>query len=114
MFLFLFKAIDHLDLFHLFIVIYGVLPALPLFLIKKWFISFTDDHTRVCWVYLLCDKSKVAQIFENFNVMIQTQYNLKFKFLRTDNGTKYFNFTLSNFILKSGMVHQSSRVNTPQ
>ena len=75
MFLFLFKAIGHLSLFHLVIVIYGVLPALPLFLIKKRFISFIDDHIRVCWVYLLRDKSEIAQIFENLNAMIQTQYN---------------------------------------
>ena len=45
---------------------------------KKMFISFIDDHTHVCWVYLLRDKSEVAQIFENFNDMIQTQYNSKF------------------------------------
>ena len=81
---------------------------------KKWLISFIDDHTRVCWVYLLRDKSEVAQIFENFNAMIQTQYNSKIQFLRIDNGTEYFNFTLGNFILENGMVCQSSCVNTPQ
>ena len=86
MFLLLFKSIGHLDLFHLFIVIYGVLPALPLFLIKKWFISFIDDQNRVCWIYFLRDKSEVAQFFENFNAMIQTQYNSRIKFLRTNNG----------------------------
>ena len=33
---------------------------------KRWFISFIDDYTRVCWVYLLHDKSEVATMFENF------------------------------------------------
>ena len=34
--------------------------------------------------------------------------------LRTDNGTEYFNETLNNFLLKKGMLHQSSCVNTLQ
>ena len=75
MFLFLFKTIGHLGLFHLFIVIYGGPSRVTSISNKKWFISFIDDHTRVCWVYLLHDKSEEAQIFENFNAMIQTQYN---------------------------------------
>ena len=25
---------------------------------KRWFITFTDDYTRLCWVYLLKDKYK--------------------------------------------------------
>nr|CAN68286.1 hypothetical protein VITISV_017015 [Vitis vinifera] len=25
---------------------------------KKWFITFIDDHTRLCWVYLLTDKTE--------------------------------------------------------
>ena len=39
---------------------------------KRWFISFIDDHTRVCWVCLLHDKSEVATMFENFYTMIST------------------------------------------
>jgi hypothetical protein len=28
--------------------------------LKKWFITFINDHSRVCWVYLLKEKYKVA------------------------------------------------------
>ena len=45
---------------------------------KRWFISFINDHTRVCWVYLLHDKSEVATMFENFYNMIFTQYDSRF------------------------------------
>ena len=68
----------------------------------------------MCWVYLLHDKSEVATMFENFYTMISTQYDSKIQFLRTDNGTEYFNETLNNFLLKKGMLYQSSCVNTPQ
>jgi hypothetical protein len=34
--------------------------------IKKWFVTFIDDHTQVCWVYLMDKKSKVAERFKDF------------------------------------------------
>ena len=40
---------------------------------KNWFLSFIDDHSRVCWVYLLRDKSEVENIFVQFYSMIETQ-----------------------------------------
>ncbi|KAJ9672956.1 hypothetical protein PVL29_026285 [Vitis rotundifolia] len=58
---------------------------------KKWFITFIDDHARLCWVYLLTDKTKVQSIFMNFHSMIQTQFHTKIQILCTDNGTEYFN-----------------------
>ena len=40
---------------------------------SKWFIScIDDDHTRICWVNLLKEKSKVKEILKSFNVMINT------------------------------------------
>ena len=53
-------------------------------------------------------------MFENFYTMISTQYDSKIQFLRTNNGTEYFNETLNNSLLKKGMLHQSFCVNTPQ
>ena len=37
----------------------------------KWFLIFINDHTRVCWVYLLKEKSEVPKIFIEFFFMIQ-------------------------------------------
>ena len=53
-------------------------------------------------------------MFENFYTMISTQYDSKIQFLRTNNGTEYFNETLNNSLFKKGMLHQSFCVNTPQ
>ncbi|KAG8485341.1 hypothetical protein CXB51_021417 [Gossypium anomalum] len=36
----------------------------------RWFITFIDDHTRVCWIYLLKEKSEVSRVFQNFHLMI--------------------------------------------
>ena len=65
---------------------------------KKWFVAFTNDHTRVCWVYLLKDKSELSQIFEIFYSMILNQFNTSIKILPTDNGTEFFNYVLNLFL----------------
>ena len=42
---------------------------------KKWFITFTDDQTRLCWIYLLKEKFEVGQIIQNFCKLVLTQFN---------------------------------------
>ena len=46
--------------------------------------------------------------------MIQTQFHAKIQVLKTDNARDYINFILGEFLLKEGIVHQSSCINTPQ
>ena len=75
---------------------------------------FFNDHTHICWVYLLKDKTKVRSIFINFHSMIQTQFKTKIQILYTNNGTKYFNNILGNYLHESRIIHQSSYVDIPQ
>ena len=58
---------------------------------KKWFVTFIDDYTRVCSVYLLKEKSEVESVFQNFYTMVLTQFQEKIKIVRSDNGKEYFN-----------------------
>lgn len=81
---------------------------------KKWFVTFIDDHTRVCWVYLLKEKTEVRNVFQNFHSMIQTQFQTQIQVLRSDNGTEYFNSILGDYLRTKGIIHQSSCPNTPQ
>jgi len=80
----------------------------------RWFITFIDDHTRVCWVYLFKEKSEVAKIFQSFHAMIKNQLQTTIKVLRTDNGTEYFKTLLGDFLETNGIMHQSSCTDTPQ
>ena len=50
----------------------------------------------------------------NFHSIIQTQFHTKIQILRTDNGTEYFNHSLSTYLQENGIIHQSSCVDTPQ
>ncbi|KAG8479954.1 hypothetical protein CXB51_025047 [Gossypium anomalum] len=80
----------------------------------RWFITFIDDHTRVCWIYLFKEKSEVSRVFKNFHSMIRTQFNSNIHTLRTDNGREYFNSVLSPYLSEQGIIHQSSCPDTPQ
>ena len=73
----------------------------------NWFVTFIDDHTWVCWVYLLNDKTDVRDMFKNFHSMVQTQFQTHIQILRTDNGTEYFNSILGDYLKTNGIVHQS-------
>ena len=75
--------------------------------------SFIDDHTRISWIILLKEKSKVGQIFKKIYNMIQTQFHTKMQVLKTNNTREYFNSIMGDFLLSEGIVHQSSCIETP-
>lgn len=81
---------------------------------KKWFVTFIDDHTRLCWVYLMSTKSEVEQLFKDFYHMVENQFQTKISILRTDNGTEYFKNCLGTFLSEKGVQHQSTCRDTPQ
>jgi hypothetical protein len=45
---------------------------------NKYLLTFIDDYTRMCWVYLLKEKSQVFATFKNFHLWItnETQLNI--------------------------------------
>ena len=81
---------------------------------KRGFVTFIDDHTRICWVYLISKKSEVEKLFKDFYNMIETQFETKICILRSDNGTEYFNECLGDFLTNKGIIHQSTCRDTPQ
>ena len=56
---------------------------------NKYIMTFIDDCTRMCWVYLLKDKSQAFETFKNFHIWIENETQLHIGSLRTDNGAEY-------------------------
>ena len=56
---------------------------------NKYIMTFIDDYTKMCWVYLLKDKSQAFETFKNFHVWIQNEGQSRIGSLRTDNGREY-------------------------
>jgi len=77
---------------------------------KKWYVTFVDDHTHLCWVYLMYKKSEVEYLF---NTMIENQFQTKIGILHSDNGTKYFNEHLGDYLKTKGIHHQSTCRDNP-
>ena len=42
---------------------------------------FIDDHTRLYWVYLMSENSKVEKNFQQFYSMIENQFQTKIRIL---------------------------------
>ena len=38
----------------------------------RWFIFFIDDHSMLCWIYLMKEKSETFSIFKQFHLIFQT------------------------------------------
>lgn len=73
---------------------------------NQYFCTIIEDSTRYTWVYPLRKKSDVADKLENFVRHINTQFGLKIKRLRTDNGGEYISQTLKTFFERKGIVHE--------
>ena len=51
--------------------------------------TFIDDYTRMCWVYLLKEKAQAFNTFKNFHLWIKNETQLNIGTLRSDNGGEY-------------------------
>lgn len=80
----------------------------------RWFVTLIDDCTRVTWLFLLKHKSDVTSVIPNFHSMVQNQFGVKIKSIRTDNARDYFNQILSPYFQSQGIIYDLSCVDTPQ
>ncbi|XP_048618201.1 uncharacterized protein LOC111207841 isoform X2 [Brassica napus] len=79
---------------------------------SRYFLTIIDDHSRAVWLYLLPDKTMVAQQLKDFMALIERQFSKKVKTLRSDNGTEFM--CLTKYFKEQGIVHETSCVHTPQ
>ena len=47
--------------------------------VNKYFISFIDDCSRYCYVYLLSSKDEAVNVFKTYKAEVETQLNKKLK-----------------------------------
>ena len=51
---------------------------------KKYFVTFIDDFSKFCYIYLLHSKDEVLSKFMVYKTEVENQCNLKIKRLRYD------------------------------
>lgn len=79
-----------------------------------WFIIFVDDRTCVTWLYVVKSKAEVSQVVLQFCEMITNQFGGGIKHFQSNNAKEFFNSIVNSYFVKRDVIHESSRVNTPQ
>ena len=76
--------------------------------------TFIDDYTRMCWVYLLKNKSDAFLTFKNFHKWIENDAQSHIGSIRTDNGKEYTSNEFENYLRQHGIKHQTTVPYNPQ
>lgn len=69
-----------------------ILPGTPSG--KKYFVTFVDDFTHYCVVYLIREKTEVFQVFKDYVPKCEAHFNTKIEFLYSDNGGEYLSLEM--------------------
>ena len=70
---------------------------------SRYYVSFIDDYSRYCWIYLMKKCSEFFGIYLMFRVMVKTQHNVVIKCFRSDLGGEYTSNQFSEFLLIMSM-----------
>jgi transposase InsO family protein len=73
---------------------------------NRYFITFIDDSTRFCYVYLLKSKDEALHYFKTYKAEVENQLERKIKRLRYDCGGEYFSGDSSDFCVEHGIIHE--------
>ena len=68
--------------------------------------TFIDDCTRFCYVYLLKPKDEALHYFKVYKVEVENQLEKKIKHLRSDRGGEYFSNEFSEFCTGHDIIHE--------
>ncbi|XP_019244321.1 PREDICTED: uncharacterized protein LOC109224189 [Nicotiana attenuata] len=81
----------------------------------KYFLTIVDDYSRGTWTFLSSAKSNAFPMLKCFLSMVERQFNVKVKMIRSDNALELGKGSLeADFLASEGIIHQLSCVATPQ
>ncbi|GJU58578.1 zinc finger, CCHC-type containing protein [Tanacetum coccineum] len=87
------------------------LHAIPSLGNKKYFVTFIDDASRFCYVYLLHTKDEALDKFKLFKTEVELQQESLIKRFRTDRGGEYID---TMYFQSVGIIHEMTAPYTPQ
>ena len=73
-----------------------------------------DDFSHYTWVHIIWYKSEVQNVFKRFSSRASTNFGIKIKHIRSDNGTEFKNTCLDDYLDELGITHELSAPYTPQ
>ena len=90
---------------------------------EKYFITFIDDFSRFCYIYLLHEKSQSVDALEVYITEVERQLDRKVKVIRSDRGGEYYGRydglgqcpgPFAKLLEKRGICAQYTMPGTPQ
>ena len=81
---------------------------------RWYFMTFIDDSTRFCYVYLLKTKDEALYYFKVYKAEVENQLEKKIKRLRSDRGGEYFSNEFSEFCEVYEIIHERTPPYSPQ
>ncbi|GJZ50659.1 zinc finger, CCHC-type containing protein [Tanacetum coccineum] len=88
----------------------GLIPAFDMDT-EKYFVTFIDDASRFCYVYLLHSKDEALDKFKVFKIEVELQQRSLIKRFGSDRGGEYMD-TL--YFQSVGIIHETTTLYTPQ
>ncbi|GJT14034.1 retrovirus-related pol polyprotein from transposon TNT 1-94 [Tanacetum coccineum] len=80
---------------------------------NKYFITFIDDCTKYCYVYLLKSKDEAIDKFVLYKTEVENQLGQKIKVVRSDRGGEYVS-PFAELCAKHGIRHEFTAPYSPQ
>ncbi|KAL0291285.1 UNVERIFIED_CONTAM: hypothetical protein Sangu_2537800 [Sesamum angustifolium] len=78
----------------------------------SYFITFTDDHSRYGYVYLMRYKFEAFVRFKEFRLEVENQTG-RIKILRSDRGGEYLSSEFIDYLKENSIVSQWTPPRTP-
>nr|KAJ0189226.1 hypothetical protein LSAT_V11C800430080 [Lactuca sativa] len=78
---------------------------------KKYVVTFIDDASRYCYIYLLHSNDEALDKFKIYKQQFELHKNELIKVLRTDKGGEYYD---PLYFESTGIIHQTTAPYTPQ
>ena len=75
--------------------------------------TFIDDCSRYCYVYLLRSKDEALEKFMHYKNEVENQLGRRIKVIRSDRGGEY-DAPFDRLCQEHGIIHQTSAPYTPQ
>ena len=79
----------------------------------RYFVTYVDDYLQTTWLYLIKNYSELFSNFHAFYAEIHTQFYVFVQSLKSDNAKGYVPKQFQSFMFQSGILHQTSCVDTP-
>jgi hypothetical protein len=81
---------------------------------RKYYVTFTDDHSRFTVTRLLKAKNEAFQAYKDFAAWAHTQHGAKVKRLHSDRGSEYTGDEFSKYLKEQGTERRLTTHDTPQ